>query len=64
MDQKLNGFCEHGNPALDCVHCKSACAKVRREDVLECAAYPCTGTMSDGCFLTPLRAYFQRKKQK
>ena len=22
MEQKLNGFCEHGNPALDCEHCR------------------------------------------
>ena len=23
MDQKLNGFCKHGNPALDCVQCNT-----------------------------------------
>jgi hypothetical protein len=24
MEIKLNGFCNHGNPALDCIWCKRA----------------------------------------
>lgn len=28
VEQKLNGFCEHGNPALDCIHCKPNAAEI------------------------------------